>query len=248
MSGVLSHGGLRKSHPEGAVMTGFYRSPGIAGVYLLTAPSGSGKSSALSYLAHQIVGGQALPVLLSADQWESCWHANPHFDLPAILHHLFQSLANAPSIEHWRQWLQQGRAVLLVDKLESVATNQSFRDQLRQILQTSPLLKVVLAVRVEWLSWFEALALPVYRLLPLSEAQTHALVRSLEDLLGRSTPHATSFAGNPFLCTAACFIEGSPPTGQGRFLQQLFEALLRQAGDIGLPIFRAIGLIYSRRV
>jgi len=183
------------------------------GICLITAPSGGGKSSALSYLAHQIVGGQALPVLLSADQWESCWQANPHFDLPAILHHLYQSLANAPSIEHWRQWLQQGRAVLLVDKLESVAPNQSFRDHLRQVLQTFPLLRAVFAVQVEWLSWFEALALPMYRLLPLSEAQTHALVRSLEDLLGRSTPHAASFAGNPFLCTAACFIDGTPPTG-----------------------------------
>jgi hypothetical protein len=30
MRGVLSHGGLRKSNPEGAVITGFYRSPGIA--------------------------------------------------------------------------------------------------------------------------------------------------------------------------------------------------------------------------
>src|SRR6266516_6463145 len=31
--GVLSHGGLRKGNQEVAVITGFYRSPGIAGLY-----------------------------------------------------------------------------------------------------------------------------------------------------------------------------------------------------------------------
>jgi hypothetical protein len=29
--GTLSHGGLRKGNPDSQVMTGFYRSPGIAG-------------------------------------------------------------------------------------------------------------------------------------------------------------------------------------------------------------------------
>jgi len=28
--GTLSHGGLRKGNPDSQVMTGFYRSPGIA--------------------------------------------------------------------------------------------------------------------------------------------------------------------------------------------------------------------------
>ncbi len=35
MRGVLSHGGLRKGNPEGEVIIGFYRSPGIADVPLM---------------------------------------------------------------------------------------------------------------------------------------------------------------------------------------------------------------------
>src|SRR6266516_1263998 len=35
--GVLSHGGLRKGNQEVAVITGFYRSPGIAGEHALLA-------------------------------------------------------------------------------------------------------------------------------------------------------------------------------------------------------------------
>ena len=33
--GILSHGGLRKGNPDSQVMTGFYRSPGIAEKYLI---------------------------------------------------------------------------------------------------------------------------------------------------------------------------------------------------------------------
>lgn len=214
--------------------------------WLLVAPSGMGKTTALKFIAHQIasVHRHLLPIYLRAERLVKVLSDDPDMPLPELLERLFRFLSPQPSSEHFEVWLRSGYLVLLVDQLESAASNLDFLDFVDLVTETYLEMPLLMAVRNERLSAFERFKLPTIRLEPLSAQQAQDLLQKLASFLNKPLPTLNLPLDqiSPFLLVALLFVEGEVPKGQGQLFLELAKVLLKDL-DLPLPLHRTIEIL-----
>lgn len=212
--------------------------------WILTAPSGMGKTTTLKFIAYHIATQNTwyrlLPVYLRAEEWRESKKS-----LPEVLEEL-NRFPNSPSLEQWQKWAELGYLVVLVDQLERVASDLDFLDQIRMTINKDyPEIRLLLATRSEQKTFFGSMGLPIVQLEPLSDTQARELLKNICNHLGKPLP-SLSYPLNdipPFLLVALPFVDQPAPQGQGKLYLQLLEELLGGVSDLSLPIFRIIEIL-----
>lgn len=203
--------------------------------WLLVAPSGMGKTTALKFITYSIVTTASwdhlLPIYMRADEW-----SNSRESLPEFLED-FHRFPLAPSKEQWQKWAELGRLVLLIDQLERGASNLDFLDRIRITIAEYPNIYLLMATRSEQQSSFRSFDLPVIQLEPLSERQA----QTLSQKLGKPLPTIPLNEISPFLLIALLHIDHPIPQGKGELYLRLLEVLLE--GNLPLPRSRIVEIL-----
>lgn len=214
--------------------------------WLLIAPSGMGKTTALKFIAHCISTNRKdlLSVYLRASDWLQVFVQGKGLSLPQVLESLHR-FPSSPSVEHWLKWAELGYLVLLVDQADAVASNLDFLEQIQITIKDYPQMYLLTAARSEQQSYFKRLGLPLVQLEPFSESQAQSLLQKLSRRLNRPLPPINLTVLSevaPFLLVALLFVAPPVPQGQGQLYLKLLEALLGR-GNLPLPSHRVVEIL-----
>lgn len=214
--------------------------------WLLVAPSGMGKTTALKFIAHHISANYTnfVPVYLRASDWLRVLVQGEGLSLPEVLESLHR-FSSSPSVEHWLKWAELGYLVLLVDQAEAVASNLDFLEQIQITVRDYPQMYLLMASRSEQESYFRRLRLPLIQLEPFTETQAQSLLQKLSHYFNKPLPSVNLTALNevaPFLLVALLFVDPPIPQGQGQLYLKLLETLFSR-GDLPLPSHRVIEIL-----
>jgi len=226
--------------------------------WLLVAPSGMGKTTALRYITHYLASKaiykHLLPIFMTAQEWQSVWERvirSGRFAATISLENILaegvgstrdDGITEGHRANWWANWLERGCVVLLVDQVEQVATSQDFLEHISDSLKGYKELGVILAVRSEWAEHFRWLNLPEVKLEPLSEQQAKSLLGKLSRKLNKPIPRLPLKGDEfpPFLLTASLFIP-QPVQGLGQTCLELVKVLL--GSSLPLPSPRIIEIL-----
>lgn len=214
--------------------------------WLLIAPSGMGKTTALKFIAHHISVSYSnfIPVYLRARDWFKVFVQGEGLSLPEVLESLHR-FPSSPLVEHWLKWAELGYLVLLVDQVEMVTSNLDFLEQIQTTIKDYPQMYLLMAARSEQQSLFRRFGLPLVQLEPFSENQAQSLLQKLSRHFNKPIPPINLTALRevaPFLLVALLFVDPPIPQGQGQLYLKLLEALLGR-GNLPLPSHRVIEIL-----
>ena len=210
---------------------------GAAPRFVVLGPPGSGKTTLEKYLAWQaanrqlsVSGRNLIPARIRLREWEA-WvvkPSDPESSLPEYLAERYKDRTPAPTTAQWREWLQQGEVLLLLDGLDEISGNQAFLMALKTALDTFKACPIVLTCRTVSFEQHRALCpdFPVFTLAGLDENQRNAYIyafppqypdhynpNALSEQLTR-TPQMHPLAANPLLLSIICFvIDNDDPHG-----------------------------------
>lgn len=223
--------------------------------FIILGPPGSGKTTLEQYLAWQaanrnlsIAGRHLIPARVRLREWEA-WTVKPvapESSLPEYLaKQRYKDLMPASSAEQWRDWLQWGEVLLLLDGLDEISGNQSFLKVLETTLSTFKNCPMVLTCRTISFEQHKALCseFPVFTLAGLEDDQRNAYVHAFpaeypnrytpEALIEQlnCTPQMRPLAANPLLLSIICYVVDHPhgitlPARRGEFYTKTVEKLL----------------------
>lgn len=214
--------------------------------WLLVAPSGMGKTTALKFIAHYISVNYSnfIPLYMRAMDWLTVSVQEGRLSLPEVLESLHR-FPSSPSVEHWLKWAELGYLVMLVDQVEMVVSNLDFLEQIQTAIKDYPQMYLLMAARSDQKSRLRRFGLPLVQLEPLSETQAQSLLQKLSHFFGKPLPPVKLTALNevaPFLLVALLFVDSPIPQGQGQLYLKLLEALLGQ-WNLPLPSHRVIEIL-----
>lgn len=189
--------------------------------------AGSGKTTLEQYLRWQAANGhlrvsgrQLVPARVRLREWEAWALKKKNFSLPDYLREHYKDLKPAPKVEQWRQWLQRGEVLLLLDGLDEITVNQSFVAALKTALTTFKDCPTVLTCRTDSFEQHRTLCpnFPAFTLEELEVKQQNAYICAFSaahpgdydsDALIEQldhTPQVRSVAANPLSLTVICYV------------------------------------------
>lgn len=236
---------LESSHSPEEVLTNFQKVLGNENLpdnfagdtprFVLLGGPGAGKSTFCKYLAwgcnkNELRGGDQtiwklttkddirfVPAHINLTDWEKEIAANSALkDLHFYLETKFRSLPHRPMKEHWKNWLERGEVLLLLDGLDEISGQlyEPLKNAL-QIFQNCP--TVVTCRTVSFETHQEVLPdFPVFTLGGLTAAQQeYFLTAYLEELNETEIPvlidwinssNLQTLAANPLILSIICFV------------------------------------------
>jgi predicted NACHT family NTPase len=197
--------------------------------FVVVGPPGSGKTTLTRYLSWQVARGelryagrQLVPACVRLREWEA-WVVKPNDPNPSLPDYLgqqYENLSPAPPTAQWRQWLQRGDVLLLLDGLDELSGKAAFTAALQEALRLFKMCPTVLTCRTVSFEQYRLLCpdFPLFILAGLNDTQRDDYIRTFparhperyhpEALIAqlRRTPQMRPLAANPLLLSLICYV------------------------------------------
>lgn len=213
--------------------------------FAVTGGAGSGKSTLIQHLAGLAAsdglftpGRHIIPARIMLRQWEK----KNHLKIWAFLAEAYENThpAAAPRGVHWRQWLERGEVLLLLDGLDEIRYDPDFWNSIKEALNAYRRCPTVLTCRSGGSEPYNSLCpdFPVFTLGTLDLRHQSSFIKNFSSPAGCdpealiqhlvASSHLQALASNPLLLNIICFVA------------------LQEKGYAAYPASR--GVIYDRAI
>ena len=217
-------------------------------------PPGSGKTTLLQYLGWRAATGKLrigerrlLPARVRLRDWEAFTSTRTGADqhLPAYLTQQYAHCDPAPSLGHWRRWLQSSEVLLLLDGVDEIKGEPAFLQLVATTIDAFPESPTILTCRTVSFERHKTLCpnFPIFTLAGLDRRQRDAYIRAFpaadptaynpDRLIDRlhHAPQLFSLAANPLLLSIICYVADNStaapfPETRGQLYARAVERLL----------------------